>query len=86
MQEKEEKRLYPGDVGYQGGIFHTTVYIDEKAKDVKTVKDSNGMLSMFLSWKRFWEFSKCFTCGIDLIPIYFDIVAKRIDSNTIRDG
>ena len=36
MSEKEEKRLYPGDVGYKGGIFHTTVYIDG------TVKDPNG--------------------------------------------
>ena len=39
---EEKKRLYPGDVGYQGGVFHTTVYIDGKAKDVRTVKDPNG--------------------------------------------
>ena len=42
MSEKEEKRLYPGDVGYKGGIFHTTVCIDGQVKDVKTVKDPNG--------------------------------------------
>lgn len=42
MLEKEEKRLYPGDIGYKGGIFHTTVCIDGKVKDVKTVKDPNG--------------------------------------------
>ena len=42
MSEKEEKRLYPGDVGYKGGILQTTVCIDGKVKDVKTVKDPNG--------------------------------------------
>ena len=41
MAEKE-KRLYPGDAGYQGGIFHTTVVINGQSKDVRTVKDSNG--------------------------------------------
>lgn len=39
---KEEKRLWPGDVGYQGGVFHTTVTINGKTKDVRTVKDPNG--------------------------------------------
>ena len=38
----EEKRLYPGDVGYKGGVTHTTVYINGQAKDVRTVKDRNG--------------------------------------------
>ena len=42
MESKEKKRLYPGDVGYPGGIFHTTIYIGGKVKDVRTVKDSNG--------------------------------------------
>ena len=42
MQEKEEKRLYPGDAGYKGGTFNTIVYVDGKAKNMKTVKDSNG--------------------------------------------
>ena len=39
---EEEKRLYPGDVGYKGGVTHTTVYINGQAKDVRTVKDNNG--------------------------------------------
>ena len=27
---------------YQGGIFHTTVVINGRSKDVRTVKDPNG--------------------------------------------
>lgn len=42
MEEKKEKRLYPGDVGYKGGHFYTTVIIDGKAKNVHTIKDANG--------------------------------------------
>lgn len=40
MEEKE--KLYPGDKGYQGGEFHSTVYIHGRAYDVKTVKDAYG--------------------------------------------
>ena len=40
--KKEEKRLYPGDVGYKGGGFDTTVIIDGKVKNVHTIKDANG--------------------------------------------
>lgn len=39
---KDEKRLYPGDVGYKGGSTHTTVRINGKNYDVHTIKDSNG--------------------------------------------
>lgn len=39
---EEKKKLYPGDDGYPGGVFNTTVYIDGKAKNVRTVKDSDG--------------------------------------------
>lgn len=42
MEEKKEKRLYPGDVGYKGGTFRTTVYIDGQAKTIITKKDPNG--------------------------------------------
>ena len=42
MPKKEEKRLYPGDEGYKGGIFTSTVYIDGKAKELKVVKDKDG--------------------------------------------
>lgn len=53
----EKKRLYPGDVGYPGGIFHTTVYVDGKAKDVKTVKDPNGnVVAVFVTDKIFGIF------------------------------
>ena len=49
---EEKKRLYPGDVGYPGGIFNTTVYIDGKAKNVRTVKDPNGnVVSVFITDK-----------------------------------
>ena len=41
MNDKE-KRLWPGDPGYQGGITHTTVVINGRSKDVRTIKDSNG--------------------------------------------
>lgn len=41
MDEKE-KRLYPGDVGYKGGDFHTTIYENGKVKDAHIIKDSNG--------------------------------------------
>ena len=42
MEEKEEKRLYPGDVGYKGGVFTTRVYSKGKNVEITTVKDSNG--------------------------------------------
>lgn len=54
---EEKKRLYPGDVGYQGGIFHSTVYIGGKAKDVKTVKDPNGnVVAVYVTDKIFGIF------------------------------
>lgn len=40
--KKEEKRLYPGDVGYQGGEYRGTMVIDGKAKNVHIKKDNNG--------------------------------------------
>ena len=46
--EKEEKKLYPGDKGYQGGAFRSTVVIDGHAKNVYTVKDADGNIR-FLS-------------------------------------
>lgn len=57
MFEKEEKRLYPGDIGYKGGVFNTTIYVDGKAKNVKTVKDPNGnIVATFVSDKIFGIF------------------------------
>ena len=51
-EEKEEKRLYPGDVGYKGGTFSSTVYVDGKVKEVKTVKDANGnVVAVYVSNK-----------------------------------
>ena len=38
MDEKKK----PGDEGYLGGIFHTTVAINGEVKDVRTEKDANG--------------------------------------------
>lgn len=38
----EEKKLMPGDRGYKGGTFNTTVYINGKSYNCHTVKDSNG--------------------------------------------
>ena len=37
-----EKKSYPGDADYKGGVFHTIVYIDGKRKDVRTEKDGDG--------------------------------------------
>lgn len=42
FEEKEEKKLYPGDKDYQGGIFKTRVYSNGKNVEITTVKDSNG--------------------------------------------
>ena len=42
MKEKEEKRLYPGDVGYQGGVFTTRVYSKGKNVEITTRKDAYG--------------------------------------------
>lgn len=42
MEDKNEKKLYPGDKGYQGGIFKTRVYSKGKNVEVTTVKDANG--------------------------------------------
>lgn len=44
----EEKKLYPGDPGYQGGIFISTVRINGQNKEVKTIKDGNGNI-LYLS-------------------------------------
>ena len=41
-KKEQQKKLYPGDVGYPGGIFHSTIYVDGKAKDVTVVKDAYG--------------------------------------------
>lgn len=38
----EEKKLMPGDKGYKGGIFNTTVNINGKSYNCKTIKDRNG--------------------------------------------
>lgn len=40
--EDKKKKLWPGDEGYKGGIFNSTVYIDGKAKNVRTEKDGDG--------------------------------------------
>ena len=54
---EEKKRLYPGDVGYPGGTFYTTIHVDGKVKEVKTVKDSNGnVVSIFVRDKLFGIF------------------------------
>lgn len=42
MPDKKEKRPWPGDPGYKGGTFNTTVFIDGKAKNVRTIKDADG--------------------------------------------
>ena len=41
-KKEEETRLWPGDEGYLGGIFDSTVYIGGKAKNVRTEKDPDG--------------------------------------------
>lgn len=42
MEENKEKRLYPGDNGYPGGEYWTTMVIDGKTKNVRVVKDAYG--------------------------------------------
>lgn len=41
-EREEEKRLYPGDKGYKGGVHYTTVWAGNQFKQVRTVTDSNG--------------------------------------------
>jgi len=38
----EKGRLWPGDIGYKGGVTHTTVVINGQTKDVRTERDRNG--------------------------------------------
>ena len=38
----EKKKLWPGDVGYPGGISHATVIINGQTKDVRTERDAYG--------------------------------------------
>ena len=38
----DEKKSYPGDKDYKGGIFDTTVRINGQNKEVHVVKDENG--------------------------------------------
>ena len=40
--DKEKKKLYPGDKGYQGGVFTTRVYSNGKNVEITTKKDANG--------------------------------------------
>ena len=54
---EEKKRLYPGDVGYPGGVTHTTVVIDGKTKDVRTERDAYGnVVSVIVTNKIFGIF------------------------------
>ena len=39
---ENNKRLYPGDKGYPGGVFTTRVYSKGKNVEITTIKDSNG--------------------------------------------
>lgn len=48
MDKEKEKTLAPGDEGYPGGDFRSTVVIDGKARNVRTVKDEKGNV-VFLS-------------------------------------
>ncbi len=41
MPEKKEK-LWPGEPGYKGGTFWTTVHTEKGSFRVKTIKDENG--------------------------------------------
>lgn len=38
----DEKRLYPGDVGYKGGETITEIHANGKHVRLHTIKDSNG--------------------------------------------
>lgn len=42
MFEKKEEKLFPGDKGYEGGIFKTTVHVNGQHKEVTTIKDAYG--------------------------------------------
>ena len=39
---EKEKDLKPGDKGYPGGVFTSTVRINGQNKNVRIVKDQNG--------------------------------------------
>ena len=51
---EEEKKLYPGDVGYKGGVFYTTVYIDGKRKEIRTEKDADGNVVSVSITNKIW--------------------------------
>ena len=54
---EENKKLYPGDAGYPGGIFHTTVRVNGQNKDVRVEKDAYGnVISVLESNKIFGIF------------------------------
>ena len=38
----DERKPQPGDKDYKGGIFHTTVRVNGKSYDIRTVRDENG--------------------------------------------
>lgn len=42
MEKKEEKRLYPGDVGYKGGVTVTNTIVNGRHQIVRTVTDPSG--------------------------------------------
>lgn len=39
---EDKKKLFPGDKGYEGGIFTTRVYSKGKNMEITTKKDANG--------------------------------------------
>ena len=42
MFEKDEKKLYPGDKGYKGGVESTRIYSKGKNVEVTTKRNANG--------------------------------------------
>ena len=42
MEDKKEKKLYPGDVGYPGGHFTTEIHAGGKNVRLHIIKDAYG--------------------------------------------
>ena len=54
---QEDKKLYPGDPGYKGGITNSTLVINGQSKNVRIERDSNGnIISTIITDKIFGIF------------------------------
>ncbi len=56
----DEKKLRPGDIGYKGETFTTTIHTKNGSYRLRITKDENGNILSVREDKLFLGISKCF--------------------------